>query len=51
MGIFAFLYAIIIAILILLKGAVDDWLVVILLIVSLVGLIVDIASVYVNLIK
>jgi uncharacterized membrane protein len=51
LGIFAFLYTIIVAILILFKGAVDDWFVIILLIVGIVGLIVDIISVRVNLIK
>jgi len=51
LGIFAFLYVIIIAILILLKGAIDEWLVIILLIVGIAGLIVDIVSVYANLIN
>jgi len=51
LGIFAFLYVIIIAIFILLKGAIDEWFVAILLIVGVIGLIVDIISVRVNLMK
>ena len=51
LGILAFLYIIIIATLILLKGVVHDMFVIILLIVGIAGLIVDIVSVYANLVK
>ena len=51
LGIFAFLYVIIISILILLKGSIDSLFIIILLIVGIAGLIVDIISVRTNLVR